>query len=242
MAQSGRLEVIPFPQPFELHRTEPNPFGSHCGSRKAQCLSHPSLHVCFLLPRLAPLPPIGWRKLSEPKQKVLPRLLMLGHIRLLPQVLASQPPCLGFASVWFCFWMEGGSIACSLKARGRQSECALTRAQKRQGGKGAKGNLAWGCLFMRTLNNSFLSLLSSSQRDKNKRVFLAYCLELRIVKRGENITVTEGDTRKSVTFNCSTYNQSHQIKALYIFLNNLWLGSGYERTRTPAIAMQREAC
>lgn len=74
---------------------------------------------------------------------------------------------------------------------------------------------------MRTLNNSFLSLLSSSQRDQNKRVSLAYCLELRIVEREENITVTEGDTRKSVTFNCSTYNQSHQIKALYIFLNNL---------------------
>lgn len=117
-----------------------------------------------------------------------------------------------------------------------------TPAQKCRGGKRAKGTLAWGCLFMRTLNNSFLSLLSSSQRDKNKRVFLAYCLELRIVKREENITVTEGDTRKRVTFNCSTYNQSHQIKALYIFLNNLWLGSGYERTRTPAIAMQREAC
>lgn len=119
--------------------------------------------------------------------------------------------------------------------------CAHACAE-RKGGKGAKGNLAWGCLFMRTLNNSFLSLLSSSQRDKNKRVFLAYCLERRIVKREENITVTEGDTRKSVTFNCSTYNQSHQIKALYIFLNNLWLGSGYERTRTPAIAMQQEAC
>lgn len=99
--------------------------------------------------------------------------------------------------------------------------CVHTRAQKCRGGEWAKGNLAWGCLFMRTLNNSFLSLLSSSQRDKNKRVFLAYCLELRIVKREENITVTEGDTRKSVTFNCSTYNQSHQIKALYIFLNNL---------------------
>lgn len=111
-----------------------------------------------------------------------------------------------------------------------------------EGVSGLRGNLGWGCLFMRTLNNSFLSLLSSSQRDENKRVFLAYCLELRIVKREENITVTEGDTRKSVTFNCSTYNQSHQIKALYIFLNNLWLGSGYERTRTPAIAMQREAC
>lgn len=78
-----------------------------------------------------------------------------------------------------------------------------------------------GCLFMQSLNNSSLSLLSPSQHVKNKRVALAYCLQLRIVKREENITETEGDTRRSVTFNCTTSNQSHQIKALYIFLNNL---------------------
>lgn len=78
-----------------------------------------------------------------------------------------------------------------------------------------------GCLFMQSLNNSSLSLLSSSQRVTNKCVALAYCLQLRIVEREENITETEGDTRRSVTFNCTTYNQSHQIKALYIFLNNL---------------------
>lgn len=89
-----------------------------------------------------------------------------------------------------------------------------------EGASWAEGNLARGCLFMPTLNNSFWSLLSSSQRDQNKRVSLAYCLELRIAEREGNITVTEGDTRKSVTFSCATYNQPHQIKALYIFPNN----------------------
>lgn len=74
---------------------------------------------------------------------------------------------------------------------------------------------------MPSLNNSSLSLLSPSQHVKNKCVALAYCLQLRIVEREENITEMEGDTRRSVTFNCTTYNQSHQIKALYIFLNNL---------------------
>ena len=41
---------------------------------------------------------------------------------------------------------------------------------------------------MQSLNNSSLSLLSPSQHVKNKRVALAYCLQLRIVKREENIT------------------------------------------------------
>lgn len=213
--------------------------------------------VCFLSPWIAPLPPTGWGKLLEPKKLKSPfqaddtgtypgaSRAWMGRVSPSSQ---QQAVATGYHHIWtwhlngFAFQLRQVFIACSLKARERQSACTCTRAQKCRGGEWAKENLAWGCLFMRTLNNSFLSLLSSSQRDKNKRVFLAYCLELRIVKREENITVTEGDTRKSVTFNCSTYNQSHQIKALYIFLNNLWLGSGYERTRTPAIAMQREAC
>lgn len=123
----------------------------------------------------------------------------------------------------FTFQLRKGFTASPSKARAGPSVCphTPTRAQNCRGRERAEGNLARGCLFMRTLNNSFLSLLSSSQRDQNKRVSLAYCLEPRIVEREGNITVTEGDTRKSVTFNCGTYNQSHQIKALYIFPNNL---------------------
>ena len=122
-------------------------------------------------------------------------------------------------------------------------EHVLLRQQLPQSTKGKMSPTPCpGCLFMQSLNNSSLSLLSPSQHVKNKRVALAYCLQLRIVKREENITETEGDTRRSVTFNCTTSNQSHQIKALYIFLNNLWLGWGYEWTRTPAIAMQRDVC
>lgn len=59
------------------------------------------------------------------------------------------------------------------------------------------------------------------KKKKNQRVALASCLQRRVVERGENITQTEGDARRSATFHCTTYKQSHQIKALYIFLNNL---------------------
>lgn len=78
-----------------------------------------------------------------------------------------------------------------------------------------------GCLFMQSLSNSSSSLLSPSRRVRDKRVALAYCLQPSSVERGRDIAQTGEHTRRSVTFNCTTYNQSHQIKALYIFLNNL---------------------
>lgn len=108
---------------------------------------------------------------------------------------------------------KGASVLRHVPLRQRHPQSPRRRKMSPQPGP--------GCLFMQSLSNSSSSLLSPSRRVRDKRVALAYCLQPSSVERGRDIAQTGEHTRRSVTFNCTTYNQSHQIKALYIFLNNL---------------------
>lgn len=87
----------------------------------------------------------------------------------------------------FTSQLRKGFTASSLEARAGPSVCKHTHThvhKTAEGSSGLRGDRPGGCLFTRTLNNSFSSLLSPSRRDQNKRVSLAYCLELRIAERG----------------------------------------------------------
>lgn len=118
------------PQPFKWHRTEPNPFGSHSCSRRAQSPSYQALWA-FFLPWIAPLPPSGWGKLGSPFQapaagtdpSASAGLVQAGSCRAGSSrqwLRATAGPGLRHLH-GFAFQLSEVFIARSLKARDRQS-------------------------------------------------------------------------------------------------------------------------
>lgn len=158
MAQAGWSRCISLtPSTFQLHRTELNPFGSHCGSRKAWSLPYQALCVfSFALDSSITSHWVGKGFRAKEADKSFPGTwrwdvprcfcrVWMGRVSPSSQ---QQAVATGYHRVrtWylngFAFQLRKVFIAWFLKARERQSVCAQTHAQKCRGGEWAKGNLA----------------------------------------------------------------------------------------------------